>query len=103
MTSEPQNRLGRSEDIPVAVEFLVQFVIRVVLFIAALGFGVAALVGFIEHWPTAVSCVLLGFFVLTVVPAFSMKPGEGRVSFRCDPRGPVLRVSDKPPQEDKTE
>jgi len=82
-------RLATSEDIPRAVEFLINFVIRWTLFFFSGLFGLLALVAVLRGWAWWVlipaAALSLGSFVI----AWSTKP-RGR--FVTDAHGPIIVV-----------
>jgi hypothetical protein len=77
--SNPEQPASHSDDIPRAVEYLVQLVLRWILWVLAFGFGVGALVAFIEHWPLYVGIPLAVLCVLTAIGGWAVKSSPGRL------------------------
>jgi|HubBroStandDraft_6_1064221.scaffolds.fasta_scaffold317387_3 hypothetical protein len=77
--SIPEKRLATSDDVPRAVEYLIQLVLCGVLWVMSFGFGVGALVCFLEHWPLYVSIPLAVVSALTAVACWAIKSSPGRL------------------------
>jgi len=77
--SIPEKRLATSDDVPRAVEYLIQLALRGVLWVMSFGFGVGALVCFLEHWPLYVSIPFAVVSVLTAIGGWAIKSSPGRL------------------------
>ncbi|HEV8002026.1 MAG TPA: hypothetical protein VGP63_19210 [Planctomycetaceae bacterium] len=77
--SIPEKRLATSDDVPRAVEYLIQLVLRGILWVMSFGFGVGALVCFLERWPLYVAIPLAVASVLTAVGGWAIKSSPGRL------------------------
>jgi len=77
--SNPEQPAPRTDDIPRAVEYLVQLVLRWILWGLAFGFGVGALVGFIEPWPLYVAFPLAVLSALTAIAGWAVKSSPVRL------------------------
>ncbi|HET6323325.1 MAG TPA: hypothetical protein VFG04_01400 [Planctomycetaceae bacterium] len=77
--STPEKRLATSDEVPRAVEYLIQLVLRGVLWVMSFGFGVGALVCFLEHWPLYVSIPLAVVSLLTAIAGWAIKSSPGRL------------------------
>src|SRR4051794_35755054 len=79
--NEPQPRPGGSDDVPVAVEYLLQLALRWLLWTASFGFGVGALVCLIERWPAYVAIPLLALFLFTAIAGWAVKSSRAKMRF----------------------
>jgi hypothetical protein len=79
MIQNQNKNLARSEDVPRAVEYLIQLVLRWILWTMALGFGIGALVCLIERWSFYVTIPCVVLFVLCVIGGWVVKSSPGRL------------------------
>jgi hypothetical protein len=77
--SNSETSASRSDDVPRAVEYLIQLVLRWILWSIAIGFGVGALVCFIDQWPLYFAIPLAVLFVLSAIAGWAVKSSPGRL------------------------
>jgi hypothetical protein len=100
---EPEDRANRpshatSEDIPRAVEFLIQFLIRWICFGLAGGFGLLSITAWARHWTWWAAIPFSVFTVMMVVCGAAIRP---RGKFRFDRVGPSIVVPSSSPHPGK--
>jgi hypothetical protein len=75
----PSPIAATSQDVPRAVEYLIQIVLRGILWTMAFGSGVGALVCFLERWPLYVAIPLAILSLLTAIAGWAVKSSPGRL------------------------
>jgi hypothetical protein len=79
MIQNQDRNFSRSEDVPRAVEYLIQLVLRWTLWTMAFGFGIGALVCLSERWSSYITIPLVVLFVLTAIAGWAVKSSSGRL------------------------